>query len=235
MKFRGIEYIQPESPQQAVALQREMRGLVQVTPLPGPARFLAGVDAAFSRCGTTCYAAAVLWDLETGSVIETTHGSAPVTMPYIPGLLSFREAPALLAALSRLERQPDVLLCDGQGIAHPRRFGIACHIGLVTGLPALGCAKSRLVGRHRTPGPRRGSRAALMDASERIGTVLRTRDGVKPLYVSVGSGLTLPEAERLALRSATRYRLPEPTRLADRQVAAFKKALAGLADQSSVR
>ncbi len=201
------------TPSQAIALQRKLAGRVRVAPLPAGVRFIAGLDAAFSR--EECVAAVVLWALERREVVEQHVARAPLCFPYIPGLLSFREAPALLAVLEQLKRRPDVLLCDGQGLAHPRRFGIACHLGVLTGLPAVGCAKSRLVGQHRMPGLRRGSTAVLMNHGERIGTVLRTQNGVRPLFVSVGHLADLPSAEALVLRCAVRYRLPEPTRLAD--------------------
>lgn len=184
---------------------------------------VGGVDAAFSADGRECLAVAVLWDRETGDVLETSLARAPLRFPYVPGLLSFREAPAVLAALRRLHGEPDALICDGQGYAHPRRFGLACHVGVIVGIPTVGCAKSRLLGKHGDPAVRRGGRAALVDGGERIGTVLRTRDGVRPLYLSVGHEIDLRSAERLVLACAVRYRLPEPTRLADRLVAAEKR------------
>lgn len=201
------------TPPQAAALQRELARRVRIRPLPPGVRRIVGLDAAFTP--EECVAAAVLWDLERREVLEQSVARRPVRFPYIPGLLSFREAPALLAALEKLKGVPDVLLCDGQGRAHPRRFGIACHLGVLTDLPAVGCAKSLLVGEYREPATRRGSRAALMDRGERIGTVLRTRDGVRPVFVSVGHRADLVTAEDVVLRCALRYRLPEPTRLAD--------------------
>jgi deoxyribonuclease V len=146
-----------------------------------------------------------------------------LTFPYVPGLLSFREAPALLAALRKLKRTPNALMCDGQGLAHPRRLGIASHIGIICGLPTIGCAKSRLCGEETMPARQRGSWTSLVDGDEEIGAVLRTQEGVNPLYVSVGHLCDLPTARQLVLHCATRYRLPEPTRLADRLVAAAKR------------
>lgn len=201
------------TPKKAVALQRKLAVRVLIRPLPSGVRWIAGLDAAFSE--KECVAAVVLWDLARREVVEQNVARAPLRFPYIPGLLSFREAPALLAALEKLERRPDVLMCDGQGLAHPRRFGIACHVGVLAGIPAVGCAKSLLVGEYRAPAKRRGSRAALTDHGERVGTVLRTRDGVRPLFISVGHGADLATAEDLVLRCAFRYRLPEPVRLAD--------------------
>lgn len=147
----------------------------------------------------------------------------PLVFPYIPGLLSFREAPAVLAALRRLRHEPDAIMCDAHGYAHPRRFGLACHVGVICGLPTVGCAKSRLVGAHRAPGRRRGSRTRLRHDGEVIGMVLRTQDAVRPVFVSVGHLVDLDSAARLVLACAVSYRLPEPTRLADRLVGEVRR------------
>ncbi len=170
------------------------------------------------------FAAVVAWDVERRQVIERRARSLPLRFPYVPGLLSFREAPALLAALRGLRTPVDALLCDGQGIAHPRRFGLACHLGVLLGLPAVGCAKSRLVGDWVEPGWARGERAPLTLGAQRIGTVLRTRNGVKPLFVSPGHLCDFAGAEALVLRCGDGLRLPEPVRLADRHVGQFKRA-----------
>jgi len=183
---------------------------------------VAGLDAAYSRDGASCIAGVVLWDLRERCVVEERVAAQPLRFPYVPGLLSFREAPALLAALRRLRAPADALLCDGHGLAHPRRFGIACHLGVLARIPSAGCAKSRLIGTHREPGRRRGSRAPLFDRDEVIGSVLRTREGVRPIFVSIGHRLDLAAAEALVLACGEGYRLPEPTRLADRLVAAAK-------------
>jgi deoxyribonuclease V len=211
------------APARAVAVQRRLAARVRTDAPKRAIRSVVGVDCAFSRDGERCLAAAVVWDLEARRVLEVRNAWRPLRFPYVPGLLSFREAPAILAVLRALRTEPDALMCDGQGLAHPRRFGIACHVGVLCDRPTLGVAKSRLVGEHREPGPGRGSRAALYDRGERIGTVLRTREGVKPVYVSVGHRLDLATAERLTLACAERFRLPEPTRLADRAVAAAKR------------
>ena len=145
-------------------------------------------------------------------------------MPYVPGLLSFREAPTMLEALADIAGRPDVVLVDGQGVAHPRGFGIASHLGLHLDVPTVGCAKSRLVGVHREPGIERGERTPLVAGGRRIGTVLRSRAQVKPLFVSVGHGLCLRAAERVVLETCTRYRLPEPIRHADRASRAAARA-----------
>ena len=140
----------------------------------------------------------------------------PTELPYIPGLLSFRELPAILAALQRLPTPPDLVLCDGQGRAHPRRFGIACHLGVTTGLATIGVGKSRLCGQHGEPGPRKGSAVDLVDGEEVVGRVLRSRDRVRPLDISVGHRVSLQTAVDLVLDCTPRYRLPEPVRRADR-------------------
>jgi deoxyribonuclease V len=211
------------SPRQAVTLQQRMARLVSQTRTPREPSFIAGLDAAFSKDERRCFSAVVLWDICEQRVVEEHTASRKLTFPYVPGLLSFREVPVLLTALRNLKRQPDLLMCDGQGVAHPRRFGLACHLGVICGLPSLGCAKSRLIGTHAAPARRRGSRAALFDRGEVIGTVLRTQTGVKPVYVSIGHQIDLPTAEEIVLACATCYRLPEPTRLADKLVAAFKR------------
>ena len=187
-------------------------------------RFVAGLDAAFSTDARHCIAGVVLWDVEERRVLEEATAMRPLRFPYVPGLLSFREAPALLTALRKLRRTPDAILCDGQGLAHPRRFGIACHIGLLTNIPSLGCAKSRLLGSHDEPGAERGSGAPLLDRGEVVGTVLRTQRRVRPVYVSIGHRFDLASATALALACAVRHRIPEPTRLADRLVARIKRS-----------
>lgn len=204
-------------------MQKRMAQQVSPAPPDREIQLVAGLDAAFSPDGKQCLSAVVLWDVRARRVIEQHTAARRLMFPYIPGLLSFREIPALLAALRKLEQSPDVLMCDGQGLAHPRRFGIACHLGVICDLPALGCAKSRLIGTHAEPGSRRGSQAALEDKGEVIGSVLRTQDGVKPLFVSLGHRMNLVTAERLVLDCAIQYRLPEPTRLADRLVAAARR------------
>jgi deoxyribonuclease V len=210
------------TPRRAIEIQRELAGKVRIRPPHGPLKRVAGIDAAFSRDGRSCIAGVVVWDRFGRRVIEQHVARRALRFPYVPGLLSFREAPALLAALGMLRATPDAIICDGQGVAHPRRFGLACHVGLITGLPTLGCAKSRLTGDHFNPGPLRGARVPLMDRGEVIGAVLRTRDGVSPVYVSVGSDFDLRTAIRLVLQCSAGRRLPEPVRLADRLVARSK-------------
>jgi deoxyribonuclease V len=204
-----------------------MAGLVVQVGRSCRFRFVAGLDAAFSADDELCFAAVVLWDLRRHQVVEQHVAIRPLVFPYIPGLLSFREVPALLAALRKLKQTPDALMCDGQGVAHPRRFGIACHLGVVCDLPAVGCAKSRLIGTHGEPSMARGSQMPLTDKGEIIGTVLRTQTGVRPVYVSIGHKADLSAAAQMVMDCAVKYRLPEPTRLADQLVAAAKHAAVG--------
>ena len=202
-----------------------MRGLVRTERPTGEFRLVAGLDGAFSPDGTMCIAGVVLWDLAERRVVERHTALRKLEFPYIPGLLSFREVPGWLAALRQLRQPPDVLMCDGQGVAHPRRFGIASHLGVLCGLPAIGCAKSRLVGTHEEPPDQRGGRSPLLQGDEVIGAVLRTRAGVQPLYVSIGHRIDLATAEAIVMACALKYRLPEPTRLADLLVAETKKKM----------
>src|SRR5512139_4105063 len=210
---------------EASAIQRRLASRVLCVPLASAPRFIAGVDAAFSCDDRRCVAAVVVWDLRAQMVVERCVAVRPATFPYVPGLLAFREGPAILAVLRKLRTPPDVFICDGHGVAHPRRFGTACHLGVILGRPTIGCAKSRLIGMHRQPGWRRGSAAPLVDAGEVIGSVLRTQDGINPLYVSVGHLIDLDGARQVILACAIRYRLPEPSRLADQFAGAAKRAL----------
>ncbi len=214
------------SPKEAVAIQKEVASLVSRSKPQKPFRFVAGADAAFSKDGELCIAGVVVWDLKTRQTIEEHVATAKLRLPYIPGLLTFREAPAIIAALSKLRQTPDVLICDGQGIAHPRRLGIASHLGVFVDLPSVGCAKSRLIGEYEEPANKKGSKSPLFDKDTVIGTVLRTRDNVKPVFVSIGHKIDLQSAEKLIMDCTAGYRLPEPTRLADHLVAKAKRELA---------
>ena len=214
------------SPAQAIALQKALAGAVLRADRFGPGgrraiRRVAGVDAAFADGGRVIRAAAVMLDFPGLVLTEQVVVERPTTFPYVPGLLSFREVPALLEALGRLPAAPDLILCDGHGYAHPRRFGLACHLGLWLDTPTIGVAKSRLTGSHDEPGPAKGDVAWLLAGKgdrpgERLGAVLRTRERVKPVFVSAGHRISLRTALALTLACATRYRLPEPTRLADK-------------------
>jgi deoxyribonuclease V len=210
------------SPAEAIALQGELAALVVQAPLEGPVRTVAGIDCAFADGGESIIAAAILCEAETMAVLARAIEVRPCRFPYVPGLLSFREAPAVIAAVGKLPERPDLLMCDGQGLAHPRGLGLACHVGLWLDCPTIGVAKSRLCGQHRTPGQGRGCRTPLRYAGKVVGAVLRTRANVKPLYVSVGHRLTLEQALDWTLRATRGFRLPEPTRWAHVTVAKTK-------------
>ena len=202
------------SPRDAVALQRELSHRVVQCPAPRRIQTVAGIDVALR--GERARAAVVVLGLPKLEEVERVCADLPIEYPYVPGLLSFREAPAILQAISRLRVVPDVLMFDGQGYAHPRRMGIATHIGLLLDHPTVGCAKSRLCGSHGQPGPERSSYSLLRTGDEVVGAVLRTRRRVKPVFVSVGHRMGLGDAVRLVLRCGRGYRLPEPTRWAHR-------------------
>jgi deoxyribonuclease V len=200
---------------EARELQQQLSArVVAEDRLAGPVRRVAGADISYDRGCPTLYAAVVVLDAETGALVESRSVQREATFPYVPGYLSFREIPPLLGAFARLEHRPDLVICDGQGLAHPRRLGLACHLGVLLDLPSIGCAKSRLAGRHREPGRRRGSGCRLLDGDEVIGRVVRTRTDVKPVYVSVGHRVCLETACRWVLRLARPFRLPEPVRAA---------------------
>ncbi len=206
----------PKNVAEARAIQERLRAQVITENALGTVDLVAGADVGFEKKGTITRAAIAVLRFPQLDVAEQAIARQPTRFPYIPGYLSFREIPALLAALARLATPPDLILCDGQGLAHPRRFGIACHLGVLTGLPTIGVAKSRLIGSHDEPGVKKGSWTPLMDKGDVIGAVLRTRDGVSPLYVSVGHRIDLQTAIDYVLRCTTRYRLPETTRRAHR-------------------
>jgi deoxyribonuclease V len=200
----------------ARAMQTELAKQVLLEDDFPTLRVIAGIDVGFEEGGTITRASAVLLDAQTLVPIAESLARIPTKMPYIPGLLSFRELPALFEAMGGLPQVPDLVFVDGQGIAHPRRLGIAAHFGVVTGLPAIGVAKKILTGKHAELPETRGSRVPLMDRGEVIGHVVRSKDKVRPLIVSPGHRVSLSTSVELVLRCVTRYRLPEPTRLADR-------------------
>jgi deoxyribonuclease V len=204
------------SVRQARLLQTELAAQVRLQDDFPPLRVIAGVDVGFEDEGRVTHAAAVLLDAQSLQVLAQEIVRMPTSMPYVPGLLSFRELPALLQVLRRLPQVPDLIFCDGQGIAHPRRLGIAAHLGVATGLPTIGVAKKILVGSHAELGLERGACVPLLDKGETIGWVLRSKDKVHPLIVSPGHRVSLETAPRLVLAYGRGYRLPEPTRLADR-------------------
>ena len=200
------------SPAEARAIQESLRERVVTEDRIGQIRTIAGVDIGIRK--GVGRAAAVLLDFPSLELLHYVVITAELRFPYVPGLLSFRECPPTLAALRALPQRPDLLLCDGQGLAHPRRFGIACHLGVLLDIPSIGAAKSRLVGNYEEPPNERGSQAPLFDGEEQIGSVVRTRTNVRPIYVSVGHRVSLETAVALTLQCAPRYRIPEPTRQA---------------------
>ncbi|MDY7013038.1 MAG: deoxyribonuclease V [Cyanobacteriota bacterium] len=213
---RAIAAPWPQTVEEATALQEQLRDRVLLEDQLGEINTVAGVDVGFEENYTITKAAAVVLSFPQLERVEKAIARIPTTFPYIPGFLSFREIPALLQALDQLQTLPDLILCDGQGIAHPRRLGIAAHLGVLLELPAIGAAKSRLIGTHEALAPEKGSWQPLRDKGEIIGAVVRSRANVKPLYVSPGHKVSLETAIDCVLRCTTQYRLPETTRWADR-------------------
>ncbi len=202
------------SPKEAIEIQKSLQSHVNLQDDFGEIKTVAGVDVGFEENNAITRAAIIVLDLESLVLIESAVARRPTTFPYVPGLLSFREIPAVLQAMLELKAVPDLLLCDGQGIAHPRRFGIAAHLGLLTDIPAVGVAKSRLVGTHDDVPAEKGSHVPLMDKGEQIGVVLRTRTDVRPLFISPGHRISMHSAIKFVMQCVTKYRLPETTRLA---------------------
>jgi deoxyribonuclease V len=215
------------SPREAMRLQRELASRVLREGVLDAARvhYVAGADVAFDKPNRRGVAAAVLLAYPSLETVECVTVEAPVTFPYVPGLLSFRETPLLLNAFERLRGTPDLVMIDGHGYAHPRRCGFACHVGLLLDVPTIGVAKSRLVGAHAPVAPARGSRADLLHEDEVVGSLLRTREDVRPVYVSVGHRIGLRDAERWVLACAAGRRVPAPTRLADALAGAAKRRM----------
>lgn len=206
----------PASVQEALLIQKEMRERVVLTDDTPFVRTIAGIDVGYDVPNNVSKAALVVMDIEELKPRISIVDFDPTPFPYVPGLLSFREAPVILKALSQLEKLPDLLMVDGHGIAHPRRLGIAAHIGVLTGIPAIGVAKSLLCGSYEEPGPAKGCRENLFHKGERIGTVYRSRDKVRPLFISPGHKIGHEAAVALVEKCLTRFRLPEPTRIADK-------------------
>ncbi len=202
------------SPSEAMEIQQGLRSGVSTERSFNQVNTVAGVDVAIK--GEVAKAAIVVLSYPGLTPLDYSLAELPVEFPYIPGLLAFREAPAVLAALETLKTEPDLFIFDAQGLAHPRRMGLATHLGVIINRPSIGCAKSRLCGSHHEPGPERGSLAHLYDGDEIIGAVLRTQTGVTPLYVSIGHKVDLPTAIEYVLSCCTNYRLPETTRYAHR-------------------
>lgn len=206
----------------AIALQKSLSKKIKLIKLKNQPKTIAGIDCAFSRDKKRIIACAVLLKLPGFELAETASVVQKLTFPYIPGLLSFREAPACIAAVEKLKHEPDAFFIDGQGMAHPRRFGLACHLGLFFDKPTIGCAKSRLAGSFEEPAIEKGSFSPLKDGREIIGAVVRTRTNVKPVFVSVGNKCLLNDAIKITLDCITKYRIPEPTRIAHQLVSALK-------------
>lgn len=202
------------SPTEAVALQRELREQLIIQSLEKEIHIVAGTDLSYDKGSDQFYAGIVFLDYESMEVIAHSTVSSRAPFPYIPGLLSFREIPSLMEAWEQRPMNPDVVLCDGHGIAHPRRLGIATHFGLLTETPSVGCAKRKLVGEYEEPEKRRGEYTPIKDGDETIGYALCTKDGIKPVFVSPGHLIGMEQSREIVLHCARSYKLPEPTRQA---------------------
>ena len=217
------------TPAEARQIQLELRSRVEREDRLPPLRHVAGADVALDLHRGCTIAGVIVYDFPGLAEVERVTAERPLTFPYVPGLLSFRETAVLLAAFAKLRHEPDLIICDGHGYAHPRRFGIACHLGVLLDRPAIGCAKSLLVGKHADPPQRAGHWTPLLDyakgrvGDEVLGAVLRTRDAVRPIYVSQGHRVSLQRAIELTLAVCDGYRLPRPTREADHFVEACKR------------
>lgn len=214
--FTLPEFTSPQSEAQAREIQNELRQKIRIGDDFAALNLIAGVDVGYDIQRNLAHASIVTMTPDDLKPIEQVQAFVPADFPYIPGLLAFREIPAILAALARLQNLPDVLMVDGHGIAHPRRMGIAAHLGVILDHPSIGVAKSRLTGKYEVPGELKGAASPLMAGREQIGTVLRSRDHVNPLFVSPGHRVSMETAVALTLRCLTRFRLPEPTRMADK-------------------
>ncbi len=205
----------PINQEEAIAIQQQLAKEVILSDRLETVEYVAGVDVGYENNEIT-RAAVVVLSFPDLQFVEQAIATLPTTFPYIPGFLSFREVPAILDALAKLHTIPNLILCDGQGIAHPRRFGIACHIGILADVPTIGVAKSWLIGKYEKVAETRGSWQLMLDKGETIGAVLRTRNNVKPLYISSGHRISLPTAIDYVMSCTTKYRLPETTRWADK-------------------
>ena len=211
------------TPPEAIRLQGCLREQVETQDRLGTIRYVAGADMAFDAETNLAFAGVIVYRFPTLEEVERRTARRKLRFPYVPGLLSFRESPVLLAAFERLRIEPDVILVDGHGVAHPRRFGIACHLGLILDKPTIGCAKSILVGEAREPGMKSGSTGALVDKGEKVGVALRTRDNVRPIYVTTGHRVSLESAVRIVTQCLDGFRIPKPTREADHYVGALRR------------
>lgn len=211
------------STREAIELQKQLAyEVIETDDFLPPVKTVAGIDLGYDAKTDTCRAVVVVLNFPGLQLIEKAEAILPIQFPYVPGLLSFRETPVAVKALEKLQITPDLILCDGQGIAHPRHFGIACHIGLLADVPTIGVAKSVLVGKFEILGESRGNTADLIYKNEKLGVALRTKDKVQPVYISVGHKIKLETAVDYVLKCTPKYRLPETTRLAD-QLASYRK------------
>jgi deoxyribonuclease V len=215
------------SPGAAIARQKELAELVKIRPLPPHFEVLGAADIAYLQLSKQLVAVILTFEWPQLRLLETVHVVAPVRFPYIPGLLSFREIPPLLEAHQQLQRPPEVLLCDGQGLAHPRKLGLACHLGLCLGIPTVGCAKKRLCGEHQPLELRRGQHTELRLKGTIVGEVFCSRDGVKPIYISPGHLADLDTSRQLIAQCLGRYRIPEPLRQAHQLATRLRQQLLG--------
>lgn len=226
------------TPREAVRQQQTWRARVETRDRFGPLQYVAGADLAFDPETNLAFAGVIVYRLPELEEVERRMARRKLCFPYVPGLLSFRESPVLLAAFARLRVEPDVILIDGHGMAHPRRFGIACHLGLLLDKPTIGCAKSILVGEAEEPGEQAGSKSPLIDEGETVGVALRTRDKVRPIYVTIGHRVSLESAVRIVTQCTDGFRLPKPTREADHWVGDLRRAYqksSGVSFQSSAK
>ena len=212
------------TPKQAIQIQKKLAPKIIKRGSPQHVQFIAGCDIAYDSKTKRAFAAVLVFSWPKFELAETSVAVQPVRFPYVPGLLSFREVPALLKSIRKLKLKPDLFMVDGQGIAHPRRIGLASHLGLLLGKPTIGAAKSRLIGKFTAPAKKAGSRSPLRDKNEIIGSVVRTRSNVRPIFVSVGHLIGLREAVNWTLRTCRGFRIPEPTRQADIFVEKLKNA-----------
>ncbi len=211
------------SPREAIELQKQLAfEIISEDKFDEPVKTVAGIDLGYDANSNTSRAVVVVLNFPELELIETQEAKMPIRFPYVPGLLSFRETPAAILALEKLENAPDLIICDGQGLAHPRSFGIACHIGLLADVPTIGAAKSVLVGKFENLGEKRGSTAPLIYKNREVGAAVRTRDNIQPVYASAGHRISLETAVKYVLACAPKYRLPETTRLADK-MASYRK------------
>ncbi len=206
----------PENLAEAKAIQQTLQPQVITVDQLETVNYVAGVDLGFEENYTISKAAIAVLSFPQLKLVEQAIARLPTTFPYIPGFLSFREVPAIIKAMEKLEILPNLILCDGQGLAHPRRFGLACHLGVLLDMPTIGVAKSRLIGEHQELGSQKGSWQPLLDKGEIVGAIVRSRSQVKPIYVSIGHKVSLETAMDYVLRCTPKYRLPETTRWADK-------------------